>query len=130
MQQRIALGLQEEGRGIDSDDSSPASVPVREETVNFYSGAVRVALREEGTILMLLKPLGENLALELPVGEMALISDAPPLEIAGAVKIVASALDETNTPHAYQRIYDALYRRFNITSYRNLPMSRYDDALA
>lgn len=69
-------------------------------------------------------------ALELHVGGAAVISDAQALEIAGAVKTVANALEGQGTPNAYQRVYGELYRRFNVTGYKNLPTARFAEAMA
>lgn len=69
-------------------------------------------------------------ALELRVGGAATISDAQALEISGAVKAVAQALEAQHTPNAHQRVYGELYRLYNISSYKNMPTARFDDAIA
>lgn len=69
-------------------------------------------------------------ALELQVGGAGLISDSQALEIAGAVKAVAHALSEKGEKSAYQRVYGELYRRFNVSGYKNLPTARYEEAMA
>lgn len=74
---------------------------------------------------------GERLtALELQVGGAGLISDGQALEIAGAVKAVAHALNEKGEKSAYQRVYGELYRRFNVSGYKNLPTARYEETIA
>jgi hypothetical protein len=66
-------------------------------------------------------------ALELQVNPGEHISDAQAAELAGAVKNVAAALGGHS---AYGTVYAELYRRFAISTYKNLPRQRYDEALA
>ena len=66
-------------------------------------------------------------ALELQVSPQEHISDAQAAELAGAVKNVAAALGGHS---AYGTVYTELYRRYQISTYKNLPRQRYDEALA
>jgi hypothetical protein len=66
-------------------------------------------------------------ALEMEVSPQEHISDAQAAELAGAVKNVAAALGGHSS---YGTVYAELYRRFGISTYKNLPHRRYDEALA
>lgn len=68
--------------------------------------------------------------LELRLGEGATISEAEAAELALNVKAVAHALEQRGTNNGYQRVYGELYRRYRISSYKNLPRARYAEALA
>lgn len=63
--------------------------------------------------------------LELQISPQEHISDAQAAELAGAVKNVAAALNGQ-----YATVYAELYRRYAISTYKNLPRARYDEALA
>lgn len=65
-------------------------------------------------------------ALELQLEPGEHISDAEATELAGAVKNVAAALGGHS---AYGTVYSELYRRFGISTYKNLPRSRLQQAL-
>ena len=64
--------------------------------------------------------------LELHVGPGALISEQQAAEVALAVKNVGRALSEQGGKPGYGQVYGELYRRYGISSYKNLPQSRYD----
>lgn len=69
-------------------------------------------------------------ALELSVSPAAPLSEAEAAELAGAVKNVAAALEAGGAPNGYQRVYGELYRRYGITSYKNLARGDLAGALA
>lgn len=76
------------------------------------------------------KTVDERLTtLELQVNPQQPISEAQATELALAVKTVAQALEQRGASNGYQRVYGELYRRYSIGSYRNLPRSRFDQAL-
>jgi P22_AR N-terminal domain/ORF6C domain len=64
--------------------------------------------------------------LELQINPGQHISDAEAAELAGAVKNVAAALGGHS---AYGSVYSELYRRFGISTYKNLPHRRLQEAL-
>jgi ORF6C domain len=66
-------------------------------------------------------------ALELQLDSGQHISDAQAAELAGAVKNVAAVLGGHS---AYGTGYSELYRRFGISTYKNLPHGRFEEALA
>lgn len=68
--------------------------------------------------------------LELHVGPTALISEQQAAEIALAVKNVGRALSEQGVKPGYSQVYSELYRRYGISSYKNLPQASYADVLA
>ena len=68
-------------------------------------------------------------ALELRLSEGATISEAEAAELALSVKAVAHALEQRGAANGYQRVYSELYRRYRISSYKNLPRARYEEAL-
>ena len=57
------------------------------------------------------------------------VDDAQAAELGLAVKTVANALEQQGAANGYQRVYGELYRKFAITSYKNLPRRRYQEAL-
>ena len=65
-------------------------------------------------------------SLELQVDPGEHISDAQAAELAGAVKNVAAVLGGHS---AYGSVYAELYRRFGISTYKNLPRRRLQEAL-
>jgi hypothetical protein len=68
--------------------------------------------------------------LELHVGPAVPISEQQSAEVALAVKNVGRALSERGTKPGYSQVYGELYRRYGISSYKNLPQDRYDEVLA
>lgn len=68
--------------------------------------------------------------LELHVGPTALISEQQAAEIALAVKNVGRALSEQGVKPGYSQVYGELYRRYGISSYKNVPQANYADVLA
>jgi hypothetical protein len=68
--------------------------------------------------------------LELHVGPAVPISEQQSAEVALAVKNVGRALNERGTKPGYSQVYGELYRRYGISSYKNLPQDRYDEVLA
>jgi hypothetical protein len=69
-------------------------------------------------------------ALELRLSEGATISEAEAAEVALNVKAVAHVLEERGAANGYQRVYSELYRRYRVSSYKNLPRARYQEVLA
>ena len=57
------------------------------------------------------------------------ITETQAAELALAVKAVAYALEQNGTSNGYQRVYGEMYRQNGITSYKNLPRSRFDAVL-
>jgi hypothetical protein len=68
--------------------------------------------------------------LELHVGPAVPISEQQAAEVALAVKNVGRALGEQSGKPGYGQVYGELYRRYGISSYKNLPQDRYDEVLA
>ncbi|NJO81561.1 MAG: hypothetical protein HC828_01540 [Blastochloris sp.] len=68
--------------------------------------------------------------LELSLGPASLISEQQAAEIVLAVKNVGHALSAKGTKPGYSQVYAELYRRYGISSYKNLPRDRYDEVLA
>jgi hypothetical protein len=69
-------------------------------------------------------------ALELRLSSGATINEDQATEIALAVKNVAHLLQQRGTANPYQQVWGELYRRFRVGAYRNLPATRFDEALA
>ena len=69
-------------------------------------------------------------ALELQLSAGATISEAQAAEIALAVKNVGQALAARGERNGYARVYAELYRRYRLSSYKNLPAARYAEVLA
>ncbi len=67
--------------------------------------------------------------LELHTGATALISDGQAAEIALAVKNVGQALAARGDKNGYAQVYSEMYRRWRISSYKNLPSARYQEVL-
>lgn len=61
------------------------------------------------------------------------ITEAQAAEVSQAVKALAALLTERGQAggqNAYQAVFGELYRRFGVSSYKNLPAARFADALA
>jgi hypothetical protein len=69
-------------------------------------------------------------ALELQLSSGATISEAQAAEIALAVKNVGQRLVSQGDKNGYAKVYSELYRRYRISSYKNLPSARYEEVLA
>lgn len=67
--------------------------------------------------------------LELHTGATATISDGQAAEIALAVKNVGQGLAAAGDKSGYARVYSEMYRRYRISSYKNLPAARYQEVL-
>lgn len=57
------------------------------------------------------------------------ISEAQAMEISQAVKAVAMLLSKQTKSNAYGGVYGELYRRYNITGYKQLPLSKFGDCM-
>jgi hypothetical protein len=68
--------------------------------------------------------------LELYLNTGATISEAQAAEIALAVKNVGQRLASEGDRGGYSKVYSEMYRRYRISSYRNLPATQYDEVLA
>ena len=68
--------------------------------------------------------------LELHVGPAVPLSEPQAAEVALAVKNVGRALSERGTKPGYGQVYGELYRRYGISSDKNLPQDKYDEVLA
>jgi hypothetical protein len=68
--------------------------------------------------------------LELYLNTGATISEAQAAELALAVKNVGQRLASKGDKGAYSKVYSEMYRRYRVSSYRNLPASQYDEVLA
>ena len=69
-------------------------------------------------------------ALELRLDPTASITEEQAAELALAVKNVGQRLAAQGEKSGYARVYSELYRRYRISSYKNLPRDRYDEVLA
>jgi hypothetical protein len=68
-------------------------------------------------------------ALELKLTPKDAITEAQATELSQAVKFVARELGEITHRNEYGGVYGQLYREFGITSYRNLPLDQFNDAM-
>ncbi len=68
-------------------------------------------------------------SLELQLSPQATISEAQAAELALAVKAVGHALAERGTKPGYSQVYGELYRRYGISSYKNLPQGKLAEVL-
>lgn len=68
-------------------------------------------------------------SLELRLDPAAAISDAQAAEIALGVKNVAYAMEQQGQSGGYGKVYSELYRRYRISSYKNLPRAKYDEVI-
>jgi hypothetical protein len=68
-------------------------------------------------------------SIELRFSGEATISEAEAAEIALAVKNVGQQLAAQGDKNGYAKVYSEMYRRYSISSYRNLLSSRYEEVL-
>ncbi len=68
--------------------------------------------------------------LELRLDAGATISEAQAAEIALAVKNVGNALEQHGGSGGYAKVYSEMYRRYRVSSYKNLSRAKYDEVLA
>ena len=69
-------------------------------------------------------------ALELQLSAGATVSEDQAAEIALAVKNVGQRLAAQGDRNGYAKVYSEMYRRYRISSYKNLPAARYEEVLA
>src|SRR3954452_766677 len=71
-------------------------------------------------------------SLELRFNPQATIGEEQAAELALAVKAVGQALSAApdRKTNGYQQVYGELYRRYGVSSYKNLPRGRYAEVLA
>ncbi|MDQ3904836.1 MAG: phage antirepressor N-terminal domain-containing protein [Actinomycetota bacterium] len=67
--------------------------------------------------------------LELQVSPQAAVSEQQAAEIALAVKNVGHALADKGTRAGYGQVYSEMYRRYGISSYKNLPQDKFAEVL-
>ena len=67
--------------------------------------------------------------LELQVSPQAAVSEQQAAEIALAVKNVGHALADKGTRAGYGQVYGEMYRRYGISSYKNLPQDKFAEVL-
>jgi hypothetical protein len=69
-------------------------------------------------------------SLELQLNPQAAISEEQAAELALAVKAVGQALANSGSKqNGYQVVYGELYRRYRVSSYKNLPRAKYAEVL-
>lgn len=64
-------------------------------------------------------------SLELQVAPQATVTEQQAAEVALAVKAVGQALAEQGSKSGYGQVYAELYRRYSISSYKNLPQRKF-----
>ena len=69
-------------------------------------------------------------ALELRLDPTAIITDEQAAELALAVKNVGQRLAAQGEKAGYARVYSEMYRRYRVSSYKNLPRAKYDEVMA
>lgn len=69
-------------------------------------------------------------SLELRLDPKAIITEEQAAELALAVKNVGQRLAAQGDRAGYAQVYSELYRRYGVTSYKNLSQSKYKEALA
>ena len=72
---------------------------------------------------------GRLTSLELQLNAGATISEVQAGEIALAVKNVGQALAARGDRQGYAKVYGEMYRRYRISSYKNLPAARYQEVV-
>jgi hypothetical protein len=75
------------------------------------------------------KTEGRLTHLELQLSGGSTISEAQAAEIALAVKNVGQRLVSQGDKNGYAKVYSEMYRRYRISSYKNLPAARYQEVL-
>lgn len=68
-------------------------------------------------------------ALELQLSPQVTVTEQQAAELALAVKAVGQALTERGSKSGYSQVYSEMYRRYSISSYKNLPQSKYTEVL-
>lgn len=69
-------------------------------------------------------------ALEVQVSPRAMISEEQAAELALAVKNVGHALAASGIKPGYSQVYGELYRRYGVSSYKNLARGKFDEVIA
>ena len=69
-------------------------------------------------------------ALEVQVSPLATITEQQAAEIALAVKNVGHTLAAQGIKPGYSQVYSEMYRRYGISSYKNLARSRFEEVIA
>src|SRR5689334_10055186 len=69
-------------------------------------------------------------ALEVRLDPKQVLTEEQAAELALAVKNVGKALERQGDRQGYAKVYSELYRRYRISSYKNLPQSQFDAVLA
>ncbi len=69
-------------------------------------------------------------ALELRLDPTAVISEEQAAELALAVKNVGQRLAGQGEKTGYARVYSEMYRRYRTSSYKSLPLGKYDEVMA
>ncbi len=67
--------------------------------------------------------------IETQIGSSSMITPDQATAISQAVKTVARALGQQTGRNEYGGVYGELYRRYRIPTYRELPATKYDDAI-
>jgi len=67
---------------------------------------------------------------ERVLSDEARITEAQASQISQAVKAVAMVLSQQSGRNEYGAIYGELYRKFEVTAYKMLPASRFEEAMA
>lgn len=68
--------------------------------------------------------------LEMRLDPANVVTEEQAAEIALAVKNVGKVLETQGERAGYSRVYSEMYRRYRISSYKNLPRARYEEVLA
>lgn len=67
---------------------------------------------------------------EKHTGVGATITEAQAAEIAMAVKAVGQRLVAVGQRDGYAKVYSELYRRYRVSGYKSLPVTKYEECLA
>ena len=63
------------------------------------------------------------------MGPAAVVDEGQAARISQLVHDIAITLGQRDGHNHYGAVYDKLYRAFDVTSYKNIPRARYDEAI-
>lgn len=108
--------------------------PATREAYEIARAVVRLARSQmmlEARVSARLEDVEERLEnVEGRLGTSDTVTEEQASQISQAVKAIALTLSKKTSRNEFGGVYGELYRRFNITSYKLLPASRFQDAMA
>lgn len=115
-------------------------VPIEQKEVVFFEGTTITAVLIDGDVYASINSMCDALELDRQaqrrrIERSDVLNDGQRVaklatQLSQAVKNVAMSLSKKTKRNEYGGVFGELYRRYNVTSYKAVPVSKFDEAMA